>query len=143
MFGKPQWFKRRKYGGWGLYPATWQGWAYIGVLILPIMLIQAVPGWSQPIRFAALMAWGAVMLAETIHIMSQLPLDERERTHEAVAERNALWAIILVLCFGVAYQVGSSAARGDVVAVDPVILAAIGAGLAAKAASNIYLDRRD
>ncbi len=143
MFGKPQWFRRRKYGGWGLFPATWQGWAYVAALIIPIILIRAVPGWSEPFRFAALMAWGAVMLIDVIDIMSKLRMDERERLHEAVAERNALWAIIAVLCVGVAYQVGSSVARGLPAAVDPIILAAIGAGLAAKAASNIYLDRRD
>ncbi len=143
MFGRPQWFKRRKYGGWGLWPATWQGWVYVAALTLPIILIQGVPGWSQQTRFAALMVWAAAIIVDVVHIMSKLPLDERERAHEAVAERNALWAVLLALCVGVAYQAGTSMAQSGAVYIDPVILAAIGAGLAAKAASNIYLDRRD
>jgi hypothetical protein len=28
MFGKPEWFKEKVWGGWGITPATWQGWAY-------------------------------------------------------------------------------------------------------------------
>jgi len=27
MIGNPEWFQRRKYGGWGIFPKTWQGWA--------------------------------------------------------------------------------------------------------------------
>lgn len=39
MLGNPKWFKRRKYSGWGLTPATWQGWVYLGTLICSVFLV--------------------------------------------------------------------------------------------------------
>ena len=142
MLGKPHWFKRRKYGGWGFYPCCWQGWTYLGLIILPIFLVQYLPFLGSDGRLVATFVWGAVIMADSIHIMVQMPMDEREKRHEAMAERNALWAIILALCFGVAYQTAAGAAKGTV-AVDPVIIVALFAGVVIKAATNIYLDRRD
>lgn len=31
----PLWFKAKKYG-WGWYPATWQGWAVLGMYIFAV-----------------------------------------------------------------------------------------------------------
>jgi len=142
MLGKPHWFKRRKYAGWGFWPCCWQGWAYLAAITAPFFVIQAVPFDNEDIRWAAYFVWGAVILFDSFHIMSLMPKDERERTHEAVAERNALWAVILVLCVGVAYQAASGSVQGRIV-FDPVIFAALGAGVLAKAATNIHLDRHD
>ena len=69
-------------------------------------------------------------------------LDERERVHEAIAERNAMWVMVAALVAGFAYRAAQASVAGQVY-VDPVILVALGAGLAAKAITNIYLDRRD
>jgi hypothetical protein len=42
MFGKATWF-RTKTTGWGLHPATWQGWGYmagwIGVIAIPFLIL--------------------------------------------------------------------------------------------------------
>jgi len=142
MLGKPHWFKRRKYGGWGFWPCCWQGWVYLAAIALPLFIIQAVPSWSDEFRLAAMFIWGLVILLDTVHIMSKMPKDERERLHEAIAERNALWAMLAVLCAGVAYQVAQGMASGKV-AVDPVIFIALFAGVMAKAATNIPLARHD
>ncbi len=37
MFGKPEWFRMKKIG-WGLVPATWQGWAYTALWASAIFL---------------------------------------------------------------------------------------------------------
>lgn len=142
MLGKPQWFKRRKYAGWGFWPRCWQGWVYLMVIALPLFVIQAVPFRSDEARLIALFVWGMVIFFDSVHIMMKMPKDERERTHEAIAERNALWAIILVLCVGVAYQAAVGLVRGQVT-LDPVIFIALFAGILAKAATNIHLDRHD
>ena len=142
MLGKPHWFKRRKYAGWGFWPCCWQGWLYLIAITVPLFVIQSLPFGSDEARLAALLVWGAVIIIDSVHIMSKMPKDERERTHEAIAERNALWAIILVLCVGVAYQAAAGAVRGQVV-IDPVIFVALFAGILAKAATNIHLDRHD
>ena len=142
MLGKPHWFKRRKYGGWGLWPCCWQGWLYLFAITTPLFIIQAVPALSDEARLAALFVWGLVILFDSIHIMSRLPKDERERAHEAIAERNALWAIVLALCVGVAYQAAQGFVQGKIV-MDPVIFFALFAGIMTKAATNIHLDRHD
>ena len=41
MIGKPSWFQRRKYGGWGLFPRVWQGWAYLVVAVGLFLLAPA------------------------------------------------------------------------------------------------------
>jgi len=142
MLGRPEWFKRRKYGGWGLWPCCWQGWVYLAAILLPLVIIQLVPVGSDQLRLLAMFVWAAVILADSVHIMSKLPMDEREKLHEAVAERNAMWAMVCVLCAGVAFQAAAGMVRGGPI-IDPVIFVALFAALVAKAATNIYLDRRD
>jgi hypothetical protein len=142
MIGKPQWFARRKYTGWGFSPRTWQGWVYLVVIILPILIVSQLQVSSTALT-VFLIVWAGMFALDFIDIIIHLQKDERERIHEAIAERNALWVIITVLAIGIAYQAASSTVYHDVVKVDPVILIALGAGLIAKIISNIYLDKKD
>ncbi len=142
MIGKPEWFTRRKYGGWGLFPKTWQGYVYIAAFIIPFVILQALTFWTFEVRLVITIVWLLILAADTIDIMVRLKRDERERIHEAIAERNALWAIIIILAGGLAYQISQSAVQQKI-AFDPVIAAALIAGLIIKAISNIYLDRRN
>lgn len=141
MIGKSHWFKRRKYSGWGVVPATWQGWVYTAVMISPLVFLsfvqvnEAVP--------AILIIWVIVFAIDMADIMIRLPQDERERQHEATAERNALWVILAVLATGIAFETAQTAVKGKDILVDPVIIIAILAGLIAKAATNWYLDRHN
>jgi hypothetical protein len=142
MIGKPEWFARRKYGGWGLFPKTWQGWAYALIMAAPLLLVQYAPFLAEDIKVIFMLAWAVLFAADVVHIMIKLKLDEREKIHEAIAERNALWAIITVIVVGVAYQAASSAVKG-IVSVDPFLIAAVVVGLIVKAVSNLYLDKKD
>lgn len=141
MIGKYNWFKRRKYTGWGFSPATWQGWVYVVVFILPIILLTGDGKMSQT-RIILLSIWSLIFAVDFIDIMIHLPKDERDRMHEAIAERNALWVIVLVLGVGIAFQTAQGVA-GDIAKVDPFILVAIFAGLVTKIISNIYLDKKN
>jgi hypothetical protein len=143
MFGKPQWFVRRKYLGWGLMPVTWQGWAYMLVLVAPIVLAQYIPGISFNARTVFTACWIAVVFAEVTHIMVSMKKDERDTLHEAIAERNALWMVLLALVGGALYQVFTQLSASEVPVVDPIIIIALVAGLVGKAATNLYLDRKD
>lgn len=141
MLGKPHWFKRRKYGGWGLYPKTWQGLIYVIAVVAIFASIQFLPldaqtGMTVTILFAL------VLVADVLDIMRRIPMDERERMHEALSERNALWAIITALAVGIVIQSYISAASGTM-QVDPIIIVALLAGVGAKAATNIYLDHKN
>lgn len=141
MIGKPEWFRRRKYTGWGFTPATWQGWVYIAMMVLPLVLLTSNPVISQT-KIILIVIWALVFGADFIHIMVHLPMDERDRMHEAIAERNALWAIVTILSVGIASQAAAGVVRG-IFAVDPIILVALFGGLLVKIISNIYLDKKD
>ncbi len=142
MIGKPHWFVRRKYGGWGLFPVAWQGWVYLIAFIAAIFATQYISG-DQTTKMVGLGVVGIILVLDTIDIMIRMKSDERETIHEAFAERNALWTIVFVLAAGVAYQAAQSAVLFKVFTVDPVIIIALIAGLAVKAASNYYLDKKD
>lgn len=141
MIGKPHWFKRRKYTGWGFTPVTWEGWLYVVAAILPLVLLMGVSPISQT-RMIIIIVWALVVGFDFIHIIIHLPKDERDMIHEAIAERNALWVIVAVLAVGIGYQAAISA-TAQMMKVDPVIIVAILAGLVAKIISNIYLDKKD
>ena len=142
MIGKPEWFARRKYGGWGIMPKTWQGWVYIAIVLIPFAIFEALPFWSLKTRIIVMVVWALFLLIDVTHIMVTLPKDEREKKHEAIAERNALWVMMLVLVVAILYQMMRSALT-KTLQVDYFIIAAVFAGLIAKGITNIYLDKRD
>jgi hypothetical protein len=84
-----------------------------------------------------------ILIADIFHIMANIKKDEREKIHEAIAERNALWAIIFVLCVGIAYQISVALVKAEPYNIDPVIIIAVFAALIVKAITNIYLDKKD
>lgn len=141
MIGRPEWFKRRKYGGWGLYPITWQGWVYIAAMIAPLIVFHSLPWWTDTTRIWVTVAWAAILLFDTTDIMIRLRKDERERIHEAYAERNAAWVMVLVLVAAILYQIISTGLQGPP-EIDWWIVAALFGGLGAKAISNLYLERK-
>jgi hypothetical protein len=143
MLGNPSWFVRRKYLGWGIMPKTWQGWVYLVVILIPVFVIQFFPGLNDGARNGLLMGWAALICIDIIDIMRRMKYDERDKLHEALAERNALWIVILVLVIGFAYRAAQSAVLEGKPTLDPVILSALIAGLIAKAATNFYLDHKD
>jgi hypothetical protein len=140
MFGKPEWFGRRKYGGWGLTPKSWQGWAYVAILASPIVLIPVLPI-ADGLKPYLMFAWALLLCIDLIDIMMRLKKDEREAQIEAFAERNSAWAMVAAITFGVGYQAASGMSTGAM-AVDPFLVLALFAGVAAKAATNLYLERK-
>lgn len=96
MIGKAKWFNPRKYTGWGLTPNCWQGWMYVFVFILLVSLINYLP---IPLNIKNIITGTVVslFLLDTFHLMSQVKKDERDRLHEAISDRNALWFLILFL----------------------------------------------
>jgi hypothetical protein len=141
MIGKTHWFQRRKYGGWGLFPKTWEGWLYIAVTVGLIVIIQFLPI-IETARIILMATVVVILVLDVIDIMRKLPMDEREKIHEAISERNALWAVITALAVGVAYQAAISIGNANA-QVDPVIIIALVAGVAAKAITNFYLDKKN
>lgn len=137
MIANPNWFKRRKYSGWGLTPATWQGWAYIIVMIVPMILISKLH-LEKSVQNVLTYAWIGIFLIDFIDLFIHLRKDEREKQHESIAERNASWVMVTVLAIGIAYQSAQSALQNKNL-IDPFIFITIFSGLAAKALTNWYL----
>lgn len=143
MLGKPEWFERRKYWGWGISPKTWQGWVYLFIIIVPFMVIQSLFDWNNEARIIVTLIWLFVVLIDVLDIMIRLKKDEREAAHEAIAERNALWAMMIALVLGLSYQIAKSAALGIISGIDPFIVGALLAATITKTVTNFYLDKKD
>jgi len=141
MIGKPEWFTRRKYGGWGYAPKTWQGWVYIFILIVPFVVLQSLPHWTDMQRMYLSFGWLAIVLVDAAHIMVNLKKDEREKQIEAISDRNAAWVMVLALVVGLLFQSYQSA-MNESFAFDPFLFGALLAGAAAKTFSDVVLERR-
>ena len=141
MIGKPEWFKIRRFGGWGITPDTWQGWLYLALVIFPFVIIQALPFWSEEVRRLITTVWTVFLLVDVTDIMIRLRKDEREKIEEAVAERNAAWAMVVVLISFLLYRIISAAIKNQV-DVDWTAAAALGAGALVKTWTHIKFRKR-
>jgi hypothetical protein len=141
MIAKKNWFQRRKYGGWGITPKTWQGWVYILIIIGILIVFQSMPFWSNQIRIYGTIIWISFLLIDVSHIMITLNKDERESKIEAIAERNAAWFMIMILVFAVLFDVYQSAIANKLIVNWFVVVALIG-GTIVKTVSNLYLERK-
>jgi len=141
MIGNPKWFKRRKYGGWGIAPASWQGIVYIILVLVPFAVFQALPFWNVKTRIYVTIGWVAFLILDVSHIMVFLKRDERESKIESLSERNAAWTMMMVLVIGVLYQIINSALQKRI-KVDWFLVAALFMGLITKTLSNLIYERR-
>ncbi len=132
MIAKKDWFTIRKFGGWGLTPATKEGWMYIGVFVGLVTSVQFLPISLEARNWIAY-AMIALLLIDIGTVMLFLNKDERERAHEAIAERNASWAMVTALVIGMLYK---TIVFGKV---DPIFLAIILVGAMVKSLTFIYL----
>jgi len=137
MIGNPKWFNPRKYTGWGLTPSCWQGWAYIFGFLLPVAIINSF-SINQNIKNIFTIIWTGLFLIDFVHIMSQIKKDERERLHEALSDRNALWFMLTVLAVGMVYQAANKFTLNSS-NIDPVILISLIGGTIVKAVTQLYL----
>ncbi len=141
MIGKADWFKRRKYTGWGVTPSTWQGWVYVLAIIIGVLIIQFLIPTTIKIKAVITYAWVLLIILDVIHIMATLKNDERESKIEAIAERNVAWAMIVVLVVVIFYETIKTTLVGGIPVVNPLLLIVLGAALITKIVSNIVLER--
>lgn len=140
MIAQKEWFKRRKYGGWGVSPKTWQGWVYMLLVILPFVIIQGLPVWSMEARLLFTLVWLVFLFADIFPLMISLKRDERELKIEALAERNAAWFMSLVLVLGIVYETVVSA-LAQTFSVNIFIILALLGGAFVKSVSNYILEK--
>jgi hypothetical protein len=141
MFAKKEWFQRRKYGGWGVSPKTWQGWIYIAIMIIPFIVFQSLPYWTTELRMYVTIGWVIFLLLDIMPVMITVYRDEREFKIESMAERNAAWFMMSVLVLGVLYEVITSALRQQL-SVNVFMVIAVFGGALVKTISNIVYERK-
>jgi hypothetical protein len=128
MIANPKWFNVRKYSGWGLTPNCWQGWAYIIAFITPVIIINSL-SLDQNLKNILSFILMVILVIDVLHIMTQIKKDERERLHEAIADRNALWFLLFGLIAWAFYQQNF----------DPILVGILLGATAIKALTQIYL----
>jgi hypothetical protein len=141
MIGRPEWFKRRKYGGWGVSPKKWQGWLYILIVLGVFAVFQALPFWEITTRIYFTIGWAVFLFLDVGHIMVTLNRDEREFKIEALSERNAAWVMMMVLVIAVLYETFNSALAQEI-RIDWFLVAALFLGMIVKTISNYVYERR-
>jgi hypothetical protein len=141
MIGRKEWFNRRKYSGWGLTPRTWQGFAYIGAIVLGGFILSEapIPSGLKMIISSLLII---LVIADVLHIMATIKVDERESKIEALAERNASWTMVGALGILLMYfsMVGDSLTGKDLM---PFIVFPMVAGMIVKAISAYILRNKE
>lgn len=141
MLAKAKWFQKRKYTGWGVNPKTWQGWAYIIGFIFLVTIIQSVTFLGTGAKSILSVALIVFLLVDTLQVMAKFNRDELEERNEAIAERNASWAMVLIITVGIIYPL-ISRGTGDIREINPFLLATLAIGFAVKAMSYLILEKK-
>lgn len=142
FIAKPQWFTRRKYLGWGVGIKTWQGGVYVGAMIGLLVIASAL---QKATNNYSLYAGGIILfivIIDMFYVMTNLKSDERERIHEAVAERNALWGMMMILIAGILFESIYYGLQNKI-HIDPFITGALVVGLVIKSITNYKLDKKN
>lgn len=145
-FIKPEWFRRRKYSGWGITPITWQGWLTVIVLVAPIAYFASKIKGGAPLLGMAVAFFILYFIAFMFFIfglMSRIKTDERNRSHEAIADRNALWALIMIIAIGLVLEGVLPLWVRSLSQVNPFIVGGIVVAWLVKVISMYWLDKHD
>lgn len=142
IIARPEWFGRRKYTGWGVSIKTWQGGVYIAGMLLFLIALQLIPDLSTENRLILTGVWMAFLLVDMADVMWNLKKDEREYIHEAIAERNAAWGMMLVVVIGVFVELTYNVMQQRIY-VDPFLIAALIIGVITKSVTNYKLEREN
>ena len=140
MIAKTEWFNRRKYGGWGVVPSTKQGWFYVLFMFLPFLVFHILPFWNSSTRVIVTVVWILFLIFDLIPVMIQVPKDEREKMHEAIAERNASWSMVFTLVFVILFDILKQATNQKI-EINWSLFVVLLVGVITKAISNIVLER--
>ncbi|HXK38308.1 MAG TPA: hypothetical protein VJ579_04550 [Candidatus Paceibacterota bacterium] len=145
-FIKPEWFRRRKYSGWGVTPITWQGWLTTLVLVSPLVYFSSRIKNGIPLLGAVFVFFIVYFIAFMFFIfalMTRIKTDERNQAHEAIADRNALWSLVLIIGIGLVAEGVAPLWVHALSPVNPFIIGGILTAWLTKMISMYWLDKHD
>jgi hypothetical protein len=142
IIAKPEWFTIRKYTGWGVGIRTWQGAVYIAGMCITLPILLLLFSWSTEAMIIVTGIWASFLLVDMVDVLWKMKKDEREVMHEAIAERNAAWGMMLVLVIGLLVELLYYSLQQKIY-FDPVIVIALAVGVIVKSVTNYKLDREN
>ncbi|NPV49666.1 MAG: hypothetical protein HPY60_00505 [Candidatus Methanofastidiosum sp.] len=142
IIAKPEWFTRRKYGGWGLGIRTWQGAVYLAAMFIALIVLLQIAGDSVETKLVVTGIWMLFLLVDVFDVMWKLKKDERERIHEAIAERNAAWGMMVVITLGIFVEIMYNVMNNRIY-VNPFLAGALAVGVIIKSVTNYKLEREN
>lgn len=142
FIAKPEWFSRRKYLGWGVGIKSWQGGVYIAVMIGLLILSSALVNLTN--NYSLYIGAGIFLffIMDIFYVMFHLKNDEREKIHEAIAERNAVWGMMTILIAGILFE-GIHYGLQEKIHVNPFIAGALIVGIIIKSITNYKLGKNN
>lgn len=142
IIAKPEWFKKTKYRGWDADIKTWQGAVYVVAVIIVFLVLILNPYLNRTDRVILIGIWALFFLIDLVDVLWKLKKDERERIHEAIAERNAAWGMMVILSTGFFVELSYSAVQKNIY-VDPFLLTALIVGIVVKIITEYKLEKED
>jgi hypothetical protein len=83
-----------------------------------------------------------LLLVDVFDIIWKLKKDERERIHEAIAERNAAWGMMVVIILGIFVEVMYNVMNNRFY-INPFLVGALAVGVIIKSVTNYKLEREN
>lgn len=142
IIAKPEWFKKTKYRGWDADIKTWQGAVYVAAVIIVFLVLALNPFMDKMDKVVLIGIWALFFLIDLVDVLWKLKKDEREKIHEAIADRNAAWVMMIVLSLGFFMELIYSALQKSLY-IDPFLLIALIAGIIVKIISEYKLEKDD
>lgn len=142
IIAKPEWFKKTKYRGWDADIKTWQGAVYVAAVIIVFLVLALNPFMDKMDKVVLIGIWALFFLIDLVDVLWKLKKDEREKIHEAIADRNAAWVMMIVLSLGFFMELIYSALQKSLY-IDPFLLIALIAGIIVKIISEYKLEKED
>lgn len=142
IIAKPEWFKKTKYRGWDADIKTWQGAVYVAAVIIVFLVLALNPFMDKMDKVVLIGIWALFFLIDLVDVLWKLKKDEREKIHEAIADRNAAWVMMIVLSLGFFMELIYSVLQKSLY-IDPFLLIALIAGIIVKIISEYKLEKED
>lgn len=142
IIARPEWFKKTKYRGWDADIKTWQGAVYVAAVIIVFLVLALNPFMDKLDKVVLIGIWALFFLIDLVDILWKLKKDEREKIHEAIADRNAAWVMMIVLSLGFFVELIYSVLQKSLY-VDPFLLIALIAGIMVKIITEYKLEKED
>jgi hypothetical protein len=138
MITNPKWFELQD-TGW-VKPKTWQAWVYIAGILLFQILIYTIelPSFSWTTRIIFDCVLFLVVCIDILQVKSKINNDERDFIHEAIAQRNSSWFMLVTIIIALNYQLISSLIDGKF-SYDPWLVIALSGACLVRLISQWYL----